>query len=156
MVLWSVFIGIALVLFDQLTKFLAVKFLAPVFQIPLIPKLFSLTYVENNGAAFGILKGNKLFLIGMVTVVIVLLCVYYYKTPGQKPYLYLKMAMVPIIAGALGNLIDRVRQGYVVDFFQFIPFNFPVFNFADIFVVIGTFSMAFILLFVIKNPSDNK
>lgn len=68
----------------------------------------------------------------------------------------MRMTMVLIFAGAIGNMIDRVFRGYVVDFFQFAFIDFPVFNVADIYVVIGVFVLAFLILFVIKDPEEEE
>lgn len=115
----------------------------------LIPNQLSLLYVENRGAAFGILQDRRTFFILITTVVIVFLFVYilkHYKTHSTVT----NIAMLSILAGAIGNLIDRIRLGYVVDFIA-LKFgglmNFPVFNIADMCVVIGAALLMYKLLF---------
>ena len=148
--IWAVLAGILLVATDQLTKLWAVRSLAPIGQKELIPGFFHLVFVTNDGAAFNILRGNKIFLLGFVIVIVAGLCVYYVKLPKTKQYRLVRVAIVMIASGAVGNFIDRARQGYVVDFFYFVFIDFPVFNMADIYVVLGTLFLSFLLLFVIK------
>lgn len=132
-----------IVILDQITKYLAYVYLQPQATIPIINKFFYLTYVENRGAAFGILQ-NKVWLLSIITSIIILAALYYiYKTPQIGNVTRYSVAL--IIAGAIGNLIDRIRLGYVIDFFDFLVW--PVFNIADSSVVVGTIILVFILLF---------
>jgi len=101
--------------------------------ISIIPDLFHLTYVLNPGAAFGIFAGKTTFFI-MVTLVVVGLVLYFYKQIPKEKWL-LKLGLALQVGGALGNLIDRVRTGMVIDFFDFRVW--PVFNMADIAIVLG-------------------
>lgn len=122
---------------DQLTKLLAVHFLAPITTLPLIPKVFHLTYVENTGAAFSLLAGRSVFLILLTAVLIaalIALLIRQHKTRTARP---LNFALTMVIGGALGNLLDRLHYGYVVDFFDCRIIGFAVFNVADCFVVVG-------------------
>lgn len=144
------FVYIALiVILDQATKFAAKTNLKPVNNIDLIPGIFSLSYVENRGAAFGFFKDNKILLIG-VTTLITLFIIYYiikYKDVNK----YFRLSLILIAAGAVGNLIDRIALGYVVDFIHFYykeAFDFPVFNIADISVVCGTILLTLNMIFV--------
>lgn len=139
---------ILIVIFDQLSKYLAKIYFATGSDYTLIDGIFSLTYLENRGAAFGIFKDQKIILIGLTAVVIIALIVYLYK--GSFMTKYLRISLILIIGGAIGNLIDRSSLGYVVDFFHFYIrglFDFPVFNVADISVVCGTILMAVSILF---------
>lgn len=134
---------IAIILVDQVTKYLAYVYLQPQSTIPVINKIFYLTYVENRGAAFGILQ-NRVWFLAIVTAVIIIGALYYiYRNPQLNSIT--RYSIVLIIAGAVGNLIDRVRLGYVIDFFDFVVW--PVFNIADCAVVVGTIILVFILLF---------
>lgn len=143
------FLCIALiVILDQVSKYLA-KFL---FQSGndkvIIDGMFSLTYLENRGAAFGAFKDQKFILVGVTAVVIIALIVYLYKSKNITKSL--RVALILIIGGAIGNLIDRVCLGYVIDFFHFYirdTFDWPVFNVADVSVVCGTILMAISILF---------
>lgn len=134
---------IVIVLIDQITKFLAYTYLQPHSTVPIINKFFYLTYVENRGAAFGIMQ-NYVWTLAIITSIIIIAAVYYlYINPDLNKTMRYSIAL--IIAGAIGNLIDRVRLGYVVDFFDFVVW--PVFNIADSAVVIGTAILVFLLLF---------
>jgi signal peptidase II len=133
----------AVVALDQLTKYLVIVYLQPASTVPVINRFFYLTYVENTGAAFGILR-DKTWLLSILTIVIIIAAILYiFKSRMLAPIVKISMAL--IVAGAMGNLIDRIRLGYVIDFFDFTVW--PVFNIADISVVIGTAILVFILLF---------
>lgn len=139
-----ILIILGLIGLDQISKFLAVKYLVNIGSIPIIKDIFHLTYVENRGAAFGMFQNNQ-----MVFVVVALAaCIFglYYLYKNQLNLLG-KSAIILIIAGAIGNLIDRVRLGFVVDYFDFrIVWNY-VFNVADVFVVIGTILLCIYIIF---------
>lgn len=141
------FIGLIIVL-DQVTKYLAKTRLMDNINIDLIQGYFSLTYVENRGAAFGILRDKKFILVGITALIVAFMIYYLIKNKNMGKWM--KISLVLIIAGAIGNLIDRVSLGYVVDFFHFYIkdiFDWPVFNVADISVVCGTILLAINLLF---------
>ncbi len=128
-----------LVAADQLAKLWAVSSLKPVGTKVVIPALFSLTYVENQGAAWGMLAGQQLFLIGFSLVTLAYLlwrrCALFYHLWGGK------VAMTLLLGGIIGNLIDRVRQAYVVDYLDFFwgRSHFPAFNIADAAICCGVF-----------------
>ena len=132
---------------DQYTKFLAITHLKDKPSIPLIKGVFELQYLENRGAAFGIFQNKQLFfLVG--GIFICLLIVYLYgKIPHQKKYLLMRFYMVLLTAGTIGNMIDRIRLNYVVDFLYFSLIDFPIFNVADCFVVVACFLFAFSIFF---------
>ena len=142
---------LTLVFLDQLTKWLTVLKLKPIHDFPIINNVFHLTYVENRGAAFGILQGKHLFFIIMTIIVMVFIVIYYYKLPSERKYHWMRLALILVASGAIGNLIDRVRLGYVIDFLYFKLINFPVFNFADICVVVG---VGILSIFILINPDD--
>ena len=123
---------------DQLTKYLAVLKLQPIDTHPIINDVLHLTYVENSGAAFGILKNSRwVFMIisTLATVAIIAFMLAAYKKKYYNPILYFGLAF--IAGGGIGNMIDRVALGYVVAFIDFRLINFAVFNVADIFVCVG-------------------
>ncbi|SHH35327.1 signal peptidase II [Caloranaerobacter azorensis DSM 13643] len=141
-------IAIILIIFDQLTKYLAVKFLLGKNPIPIIKNYLQLNYVENFGAAFGILQNKQLFFVVITIVVLAGIIVYIRKhTNISKP---MKAALTILFSGALGNLIDRLRLGYVIDFID-VKFgklyDFPVFNVADCLVVVSTIIIAYLVLY---------
>ncbi|MGN1030716.1 MAG: signal peptidase II [Butyricicoccaceae bacterium] len=134
-----------LVAIDQLVKYWAVTVLAPAVTMPVISGVFALTYVENTGAAFSLLAGkNQQLLLAAVALVIVCLAVLALKK-GWALTMLGRISIYLIIAGAIGNLIDRVARGFVVDLFSFELIHFPVFNVADIYVVVG------VILYLIYN-----
>jgi len=142
---------IVLVAIDQFTKYLAVTLLKPVGEIPIIDGFFSLTYLENRGAAFGILQGARWFLVSSTIAILVGIFLYYRSLPNKKPHSYVRMSLILITAGAIGNFIDRVLAGFVVDFLNVTFINFPVFNIADIYIVVGTIFHSVLLIFFIKD-----
>ena len=123
------------VLFDQITKWLAVQYLKPQVSVPLINDVLHLTYVENEGAAFGMLKNSRWVFMIVSAVAIAALVIVIFRF-GQK-YRFATVAVAMILGGGIGNMIDRVRIGYVVDFIDFRLINFAVFNVADSFVTVG-------------------
>lgn len=136
----------ALIVIDQWSKYLAEVYLKPIVSYPIIPGIFHLTYGTNTGAAFSILQGRQIFLI-IFTMIILSMLIFCFIKNYKKNIPLLKFSLVFIIGGALGNLIDRIRLSYVVDMFDFTLINFPVFNSADIFVVLGTIGLSCALLF---------
>ena len=130
------FVGLAVAI-DQFTKFLAVRYLMPVREIVLIDGVFSLLYLENTGMAFGLFKGGRWFLIGLTVLILGLLVYYYITLPKTRWVKVHRVLFLLIIGGALGNFADRLFRGFVVDFFYFKLINFPVFNMADVFLVVS-------------------
>lgn len=129
---------------DQLSKLWALGYLKDVGSIPIIQNVFHLTYVENRGAAFGMLQNNQWIFI-IVAIIASGFGLYYLHT--RKVNLLGKTGIILIISGALGNLIDRVRLGFVVDYFDFRIIWQYVFNIADVFVVVGTIILCIYILF---------
>jgi signal peptidase II len=132
--LYSMIIVIGIVL-DQLTKLLSSKFLSKVDTVPIIKDVLHLTYLENRGAAFGMLKDHRWVFMLISTVMIVGLSVYLFGGLAENKLYEISIAM--IISGGIGNMFDRIGLGYVVDFIDFRLINFAVFNGADSFVCVG-------------------
>ena len=131
--------------FDQLTKYLAVDYLKDKEPFPIIKNIFELQYLENRGAAFGLMQGQRWLLLGVTLLTIALLVLFYLKLPFTKRYLPLRFTGILLGAGAVGNMVDRFFLGYVVDFFYFKLIDFPIFNLADCYVVVSAF-LAFFLI----------
>lgn len=133
---------------DQLIKLWAQEVLKPLVSIDIIPDVLSLYYHENFGAAWGILQGQRWLLLVVTGVVIAGLLLGLVTKRFRGPLLQTSVTL--IVAGGLGNLIDRAFHagGFVVDYIYFEPINFPIFNLADICVCIGTFLLAFYILFL--------
>lgn len=149
----GIFAGIVtalLILFDQWTKNLAVKHLMNQNPLVLIKNVFQLRYLENRGAAFGMMEGQMTFFIIIATVVCFTIGYLYFKLPWTNRFHPLRAVGLLIAAGAVGNLIDRVCLGYVVDFFYFELIDFPIFNVADIYVTVATAVMAILVIFYYK------
>lgn len=146
-----VLVTIALVALDQLIKYLVVVFLKPVGTTTIIPKVLAFTYLENDGAAFSIFSGKQIFLI-IITAIALLVWAYFlfFKRPKEKLEV---IGMVLVLAGGIGNLIDRVANGFVVDYVEFLFVRFAVFNLADIFVTIG---FIILVIGVFKSEKKNK
>lgn len=132
---------------DQLTKVWAVNTLANGMDIKLWEGIFHFHYISNYGAAWGIFSGKKFFLIGLTSLIIIGMIWYMRKLPHTLSGKWSKVAFVLIISGAIGNLIDRLFLGYVRDFLYFILIDFPIFNVADILVVVGVGLLMIIMLF---------
>lgn len=129
---------------DQASKMWALNYLKEIGSIPIIENVFHLTYVENRGAAFGMLQNNQSIFI-IVALIASVFGLYYLHT--KKVNFLGKASIILIIAGAIGNLIDRVRIGFVVDYFDFRFIWEYVFNIADIFVVVGTIMLCAYIIF---------
>ena len=146
---------VILVAIDQYTKHLAVIKLKdqPAFNI--IDGVLEFNYLENRGAAFGMLQNQKMF---FVFVAAIFLCVIIYvliKVPVEKKYNGLHVLLIMVSGGAIGNLIDRLRLDYVVDFIYFVLINFPIFNVADIYVTVATVILVIQVLFVYQENDFN-
>lgn len=139
---------IVLIAADQIIKFWAVNSLEPIGSMDFIRfgdlEIFDLTYLENRGAIFGSMAGQRWFLIGFTSLVIAagIFVLFRY----MKRSKFLSTAIALFIAGGIGNLIDRIRFGYVVDMFEVKLFKFAVFNFADICV---TFAFIMVLIYAV-------
>ncbi len=144
-----IFFILLIIALDQLTKILVFNQLKEKASIVLIDNFLELTYVENRGAAFGILQNQKLLFFIITILVLGFLFHYLYKNISTMSTL-LKFTLALIIAGAIGNFIDRLFRGYVIDFI-FVRFwgyyDFPVFNVADISIVIGAILLIGIIIF---------
>lgn len=146
------FLGLLLFL-DQWTKFLAVHYLKGKEDLILIPGVLRLHYLENRGAAFGILQ-NQQWLFSVLTVVILAAVLYLLiRMPKTRYYLPVHVLGVILIAGALGNFYDRLFHKYVVDFFYFELIDFPVFNIADIYLTCSIF--LFLILFFFRYQEED-
>lgn len=139
-----------LIAVDQVTKYFAVTNLKN--QKPLVvwEGVFELHYLENRGAAFGMLQGQKVFFVLIAVIILAVIVYVLVKAPYQKMYTKLHVTLVFIASGAIGNLIDRMRYDYVVDFLYFSLINFPIFNVADIYVTLSSIYLVILLLFVYK------
>lgn len=141
---------IVLVFLDQLTKKWAVATLKNQNPIELIKGVLEFNYLENHGAAFGILQNKQLVFVIAGIIIMVFFLIILYKMPFDKKYVHLNIFLSMIIGGAIGNMIDRIQNNYVIDFIYFKIINFPVFNVADCYVTISTIALAVLILFYYK------
>ena len=139
---------------DQWTKYLASTILRRLESFSLISGVFELRYLENRGAAFGIMQNRQIvFVVGGIIILAVILYLYQ-KMPFTPHYRPLRICAVLLASGAVGNMIDRVKLDYVVDFFYFRLIDFPIFNVADCYVVIACILFVVLILFYYKDDKD--
>ena len=143
----------AIVVLDQIVKFWAVNHLQTVGSLPFLPGMMNLTYAENTGAAFSILEGNVFFLI-ILPVIVCALAVYVLLS-RRVTHPVLRWSFVLVLGGAIGNLIDRIFRGFVVDMFEITLFRFAIFNVADIFVTIGAVLLVIYILFFMRDAAGD-
>lgn len=150
--IYEVIAFIILILIDQYTKSLAVKYLMDRPAIPIINNVLELYYLPNGntGAAFGMLKGHQGLFMIIAIVVVIIISYLLFMMPVNKKYSLISVLLVLIAAGGVGNMIDRSVQAYVVDFIYFSIINFPIFNVADIYVSVSTVILAIYIIFIIK------
>lgn len=155
MLLFDLFGILLLIGFDQITKYLAVMQLKDKPAFSIINGVLEFNYLENKGAAFGMLQNQKAFFVFVAVVILGVIAYVLYKTPDDKKYTKLHVLLSFIAAGAIGNMIDRIRFDYVVDFIYIVLINFPIFNVADMYVSFATVILVILLLFVYKESDLN-
>ncbi|MBQ6706355.1 MAG: signal peptidase II [Clostridia bacterium] len=153
--LWTLLPAALLIALDQWLKYLATVHLKGNPAIPLIEDVFELLYVENPGAAFSILQNQRLFFI-LFTGIVMLFLLTVLVSGRYRRYMLLNISFVLVLAGGIGNLIDRIVNGVVIDYLYFKWIDFPVFNFADCCLVIGAILMLIFFFFVYEDTSLSK
>ena len=139
-----------LVAFDQITKFIVRTSFALYESHPLIKNVFHLTYIQNTGIAWGMFKNGRIIFL-ILTVLVLLVCAgIYAKIPENRRFTPIRVCLVFLVSGAIGNMIDRISLHYVVDFFYFSLINFPIFNVADIYVTLSAVALIIAVLFYYK------
>ena len=152
MVHWDKILFLAIVALDQFVKAKIVATMVPGESIPIVQNFFHITYVLNPGAAFGILPNQRIFFLIAGAILIVMATYFYPKIPRKENVL--KFGAIRLVSGATANLIDRVQSGLVVDFLDFK--SWPVFNIADVAIVLGMFVMVYVILFKMDAPQNLK
>lgn len=150
---WIGLLIIGLVGIDQLTKIWAVAELAGQRAIEVIPGVFELEYTENTGVAFSMLENQRWLFIPFSMLITGFFLLLLLRSPLKK-YWWFNGICVLILSGAIGNLIDRIVYGYVVDFLSFCLIDFPIFNVADCYVVIGAIGLFAAVIFGMKKVED--
>ena len=140
-----------LILLDQWTKSLAYDRLRVNGPFLIWDGVFELLYSENRGAAFGILQGKQWFFLLVAAAVVIVVLLFLHRLPEGKRYLPLFFCMVLLASGAVGNVIDRLSRGFVVDFLYFSLIDFPIFNVADCYVVVAAGLLVLLTGFVYKD-----
>ncbi|WLD95086.1 signal peptidase II [Alkalihalobacillus sp. AL-G] len=147
-------IALIVVIIDQITKWFIVSKMNITESITVVSDFFYITSHRNRGAAFGILQG-QMWLFFIVTIIVLIAVVYYMQTEAKgKPFLSSSLGL--ILGGAIGNFIDRMLRGEVVDFlnFYFGAYNFPIFNIADSALVVGVSMIAIALMMESKESKE--
>ncbi len=144
----SLIITLICTLIDQIVKIIIVGTMTTHSSYSIIPNFFSITYVENDGAAWSIFSGNRIFLIIISLIALILIYLYFIKNKNMNKFEFINYSI--LLGGIIGNLLDRIKYGKVIDYLDFKIFNydFPVFNFADMCIVIS------IILLVIYSFKD--
>ncbi len=143
-----------LIALDQWTKYLSVIYLKDKTPFVILNGVFELRYLENTGAAFGMLKGHHVIFYIVAAAVFVAAAYVIVRLPSEKKYLPLILCAVLIASGAVGNVIDRVLHHYVIDFLYFKLIDFPIFNVADCYVTVSTGALLVLLLFGFYSDED--
>ena len=146
---------ILLVFLDQFTKYLAVQHLEDKPAIKIIDGILELNFLKNSGAAFGLLQNQKVFFILVAVIILFIIAYVLFRMPDDKKYNIMHILLVMIASGAAGNMIDRIKNDYVVDFIYFVIINFPIFNVADIYVTVSKFLFVLLFLFYYKENDFN-
>lgn len=150
-------LGIAVTVFiDQITKYFAVLYLKGKPAKVIIDGVFELQYLENRGAAFGMMQNMQYAFVAGAVVICIIILYLYIRMPYTFRYLPLRICAVLLCAGAIGNMIDRIRLNYVIDFFYFRLIDFPIFNVADCYVVTACIAFALLILFYYRDENDFK
>ncbi|MCL2054045.1 MAG: signal peptidase II [Oscillospiraceae bacterium] len=145
MVIFLLLIGALFIVIDQALKYWAVTVLMPVGSMDFIKigglDILGFYYTQNDGAAFSSFSGARYFLIIVNIILMAGLIIFAFRSKGKHKFINIPVTL--IVSGGLGNIIDRIRLGYVIDYLEVRLFNFAIFNFADICVVVGAFLLAF-------------
>ncbi len=135
---------------DQFTKYLAVNKLMDKPAFVIINKVLEFDYLENRGVAFGMMQNQKWFILLTTFILLSVVLFLLLRLPENKKYTLLHFVFTAIVAGGIGNMIDRLRLGYVIDFISFVLIDFPTFNVADCYIVCATIVLFIMFIFVYK------
>lgn len=149
-----IFSVLLLTVVDQLTKYLVVANMDLYDEIPVAGDVFVLRYVRNTGTLWSLLSGKTVLLAALSIVILAVIIYIYHNVAAAENFGPVRFCLILLAGGAVGNMIDRLWLGYVIDFLYFKLINFPVFNFADICVTVGAFLLLFLLIFKYKSDED--
>ncbi|SRR6056297_641133 len=139
-----IFIGLVLIVIDQSIKYIVQNNMFLGQPYPVIEDFLYLNYIKNTGIAFGLFKNNNLFMIIIISIILLIL-LYFYKQEKNKVF-SLKISVTLLVSGAIGNLIDRLFYGFIIDYIDFI--FWPAFNLADALIVIGSILLGIYIIFI--------
>lgn len=142
---------VVLLVFDQIIKAVIASNYEVGQGFDVIKDVLEIQYIKNTGAAWGMMQGGTVFFAIFASIITAVLFYVLYKLPGDKCYIYLNVTLIFLIAGAIGNLIDRLTRGFVVDFIYFSLIDFPVFNIADIYITLSGIALVVLILFYYKD-----
>ncbi|MCI8319864.1 MAG: signal peptidase II [Dorea sp.] len=146
----AVILTLFCIVLDQYTKHLAYARLKGQKPFVILDGIFELQYLENRGAAFGLFQNQQFFFLMSAAVISIVIVWFYIRVPMNRRFFPLRFCAVFLMAGAVGNCIDRTIRKFVVDFLYFKLIDFPIFNVADIYVTAAAFILAFLLVFYYK------
>ncbi|MCM1100508.1 MAG: signal peptidase II [Clostridium sp.] len=146
----DVLIVAALLALDQFTKYLAIDRLKGNPPYVLWDGVLELQYLENHGSAFGMLQNQKFFILFVGVFFMLVILYFLIRLPGTRRYNRVHLLLSVVIAGGVGNMIDRFRFDYVVDFISFVLIRYPIFNVADIYIVVGVICLFALFMFVFQ------
>ncbi len=149
--LWiDLLIAALLLALDQFTKYLVTLHLKNQPPLVLIDGVLELQYFENTGIAFSLFQNRKAFILITGFLVLAIVLFFLFRVPRQKRFGMIHVLMSVLVAGALGNIVDRIRFDYVVDFISFVLIHYPIFNVADCYIVVSAILLFLLFMFVYK------
>ena len=150
MLIIDLLIFVILLSVDQFTKYLAITKLKGNYPFVLIDGVLEFNYLENRGSAFGMLQNQKYFILFICVIFLAVIMFFLFRLPEKKKFISMHILLSLIVAGGIGNMIDRIRFDYVIDFISFTLIDYPIFNVADCYIVVGTIVLFILFLFVYK------
>ena len=150
MLFFDVILTFILLGLDQITKYYAIIKLKGNSAFVIIKDVLEFNYLENRGSAFGMLQNQKVFILFVGIVFMAVVLYFLFKLPDDKKFTCVHICLTGIIAGGIGNMIDRIRFDFVVDFISFVLIQFPIFNVADCYIVVSVIVLFIMFVFVYK------
>lgn len=141
-----IIIGLIFVFIDQLIKYMILNDFILGHSMSIIEDFLYITYIKNTGIAFGLFKNNNIFMVIVISIIIIVLLFFYYHE--KKKSLVLSISIMFLVSGAIGNLIDRIIRGFIIDYINFT--FWPAFNLADTLIVVGSFLLGFYIIFNVE------
>lgn len=152
---FSILFCLFMIFIDQATKLLVVEFLKPIEYVDVINNILRFRYVENTGAVFGSFA-TQTFLLTIFSIILLFVTIFYLVKNKDKSK-FVNICLLLMISGGIGNIIDRIRLNYVVDFIEPLFVNFAVFNFADCLITVGAFALIiYLIIDLIKDTKKEK